>query len=239
MRPGLQARAKAGDGELPEGAEKVRAVEAMFDRIAPRYDALNRIMTLGLDRGWRRRAVRCLALPRRASVLDLGCGTGDLCRELAAAGFAAVGVDRSAGMLAARATGVPMLRADVLELPFPDRSVDGVVSGFVLRNLVSLPGFAAECARVLRRGGRMVLLEVDAPRGPVLRAGHAVYFGRVVPWVGGLLSDAAAYRYLPRSVAYLPDEPELLALLRSVGFPDATKLSCTGGIAQLLIGTKA
>jgi demethylmenaquinone methyltransferase/2-methoxy-6-polyprenyl-1,4-benzoquinol methylase len=235
----LQPGARGGDGKLPEGAEKVRAVETMFNRIAPRYDALNRIMTLGLDRGWRRRAVRCLALPRGAQVLDLGCGTGDLCRELGAAGFVAVGVDRSAGMLAARATEAPIVRADALELPFPERSVDGVVSGFLLRNLVSLGGFVAECARVLRAGGRMVLLEVDAPRSPALRAGHAVYFRRVVPWIGGLLSDAAAYRYLPQSVAYLPDGPELLALLRSVGFPDATKLACTGGIAQLLIGTKA
>ena len=161
---------------LPQGAAKVRAVDAMFDAIAPRYDLLNRVLTFGLDVGWRRRTVRSLDLPAGSRVLDLACGTGDLCRVLAAAGYRAVGVDHSAGMLAAARTGSPLVRGDCLDLPVPDRRVDGLVCGFALRNFRSLDPFLAECARVLRPGGRVALLEVSSPEKPVLRAGHALYF---------------------------------------------------------------
>jgi demethylmenaquinone methyltransferase/2-methoxy-6-polyprenyl-1,4-benzoquinol methylase len=223
---------------LPEGEAKVRAVETMFDRIAPRYDLLNRILTFGMDVGWRRRTVAALGLPRGSRVLDLACGTGDLCRELEAQGYQAVGVDRSAGMLASARTGAPLVRGDALRLPTPDAAVDGIVCGFALRNFVGLGPFFEECARVLRVGGRVALLEVSEPANPVLRFGHSVYFGRVVPLVGSLLSDRAAYRYLPRSVAYLLPEPELLALLAAAGFPDARRTPLSVGIAQLLTGTR-
>jgi demethylmenaquinone methyltransferase/2-methoxy-6-polyprenyl-1,4-benzoquinol methylase len=224
---------------LPEGAEKVRAVETMFDRIAPRYDLLNRLLTFGMDVGWRRRAVRSLGLPAGSKVLDLACGTGDLCRELAASGLRPVGVDRSAGMLAAARTSAPLVRGDALRLPVPDGVVDGIVCGFALRNFLALDPFLAECARVLRRGGRVALLEVAAPVNPVLRTGHSVYFGKVVPLVGGLLSDRAAYRYLPKSVAYLPPGDGLVPLLVDAGFPDARRRLLSVGIAQLLTGTRA
>ncbi|HEX2192547.1 MAG TPA: class I SAM-dependent methyltransferase, partial [Acidimicrobiales bacterium] len=154
---------------LPEGPEKVRAVDRMFDTIAPRYDLLNRLLTFGMDVGWRRRAVRSLALPPGSVVLDLACGTGDLCRELAAAGLRPVGVDRSQGMLAAARTEAALVRGDGLRLPVPDHSVDGVVCGFALRNFVGLEPFFAECARVLRPGGRVGILEVSQPANPVLR----------------------------------------------------------------------
>ena len=224
---------------LPEGAEKVRAVDRMFDTIAPRYDLLNRILTFGMDVGWRKKTVRALALPAGARVLDLACGTGDLCRELSAAGLRPVGVDRSAGMLAAARTTAALVRGDALRLPVPDGSVDGIVCGFALRNFVALPPFLAECARALRPGGRLGLLEVAAPANPVLRAGHSAYFGRVVPLVGGLLSDRAAYRYLPKSVAYLPPGDGIVALLADAGFADAHRRLLSVGIAQLLTGTRA
>ena len=224
---------------LPHGAEKVRAVEGMFDAIAPRYDLLNRLLTFGMDVGWRRRTVRSLGLPGGSVVLDVACGTGDLCRELDAAGHRPLGVDRSAGMLAAAPTRFPFVRGDGLRLPVGDGGVDGVVCGFALRNLVALEPFFAECARVVRPGGRVALLEVSQPANPVLRAGHAVYFERVVPLVGGLVSDRAAYRYLPRSVAYLPPDPELVRLLAAAGFPDARRQALSVGIAQLLTGTRA
>ncbi|MFN2608879.1 MAG: ubiquinone/menaquinone biosynthesis methyltransferase [Acidimicrobiales bacterium] len=239
---------------LPQGAEKVAAVDTMFDTIAPRYDLLNRLLTFGMDVGWRKRAVRDLGLPAGSLVLDLACGTGDLCRVLSTAGLRPVGVDRSAGMLAAaraqplwplrgpgrRArTTAPLVRADGMRLPVPAGAVDGITCGFALRNVVGLEPFFAECARALRPGGRVSLLDVSEPGNPVLRAGHSVYFGRVVPLVGGLISDRDAYRYLPKSLAYLPPGPELLALLAASGFPDARRRVLSVGIAQLLTGTRA
>lgn len=223
---------------LPQGSAKVRAVDAMFDAIAPRYDLLNRVLTFGLDVGWRRRAVRSLDLPAGSRVLDLACGTGDLCRVLEAAGHRVVGVDRSAGMLAAARTRAPLVRGDCLELPVPDAAVDGVVCGFALRNFLSLEPFLAECARVLRPGGRVALLEVSAPENAVLRAGHGLYFGKVVPFVGGLLSDRDAYRYLPDSVAYLPPGSRLVDMLGDAGFGEVRRRPLSTGIAQLLTGTR-
>jgi demethylmenaquinone methyltransferase/2-methoxy-6-polyprenyl-1,4-benzoquinol methylase len=223
---------------LPEGTEKVRAVRAMFDAIAPRYDLVNRIMTFRMDVGWRRRTVRDLGLPSGSRVLDLACGTGDLCRELQARGMRPVGVDLSFGMLAAARTNAPLLQADALRLPARDGSVDGVTCGFALRNLEALPPFLAELARVVRPGGRIGLLEVATPTNPVLRRGHQLYFGRVVPLIGGLLSDPAAYRYLPRSVAYLPPRDELLALIAKAGFADVEHRAMSSGIAQLLTASR-
>ena len=223
---------------LPEGAEKVQAVDTMFDRIAPRYDFLNRLLTFGMDVGWRRRTVAALGLPPGGRILDIACGTGDLCRDLQSLGYVAVGVDRSAGMLAEARTSAPLLRGDGLRLPVGDGAVDGLVCGFALRNFESLGPFFAECARVVRPGGRVALLEVAEPENPFLKYGHSVYFGRVVPVVGGLVSDKAAYRYLPKSVAYLPGPEEMLAMLSSAGFPDARRTTLSVGIAQLLTGTR-
>ncbi|HVM53130.1 MAG TPA: ubiquinone/menaquinone biosynthesis methyltransferase [Acidimicrobiales bacterium] len=223
---------------LPEGDDKVRAVRAMFDTIAPRYDLVNRIMTFGLDVRWRKQATRALALTPGAVVLDIAAGTGDFCRELARAGHRPVGIDLSIGMLAAARTDAPLVQADALALPVPAASADGATCGFALRNLVALEPFFAELARVVRQGGRIALLDVAQPRNPVLRWGHGVYFGTVVPRIGGLLSDPAAYRYLPRSVAYLPPGDELVTMLRAAGFADARRRLLSGGITQLLVGTR-
>jgi demethylmenaquinone methyltransferase / 2-methoxy-6-polyprenyl-1,4-benzoquinol methylase len=224
---------------LPQGEAKVRAVRDMFDAIAPRYDLVNRVMTFRMDVGWRRRTVRALGLSPGSRVLDLACGTGDLCRELSAAGMRPVGVDLSFGMLHHARTSAPLVQADTLRLPAPDGAADGVTSGFALRNVVDLSRFFGETARVLRPGGRVALLEVAEPRNRLLRWGHAVYFGKVVPVIGGWLSDPAAYRYLPKSVAYLPDGDGLVSRLRAAGFEAVERQLLSGGIAQLLTGVRA
>jgi demethylmenaquinone methyltransferase/2-methoxy-6-polyprenyl-1,4-benzoquinol methylase len=223
---------------LPEGDAKVQAVRSMFDAIAPRYDLVNRVMTFRMDVGWRRTSVRRLRLGPGSLVLDLACGTGDFCRELRAHDLVPVGADLSFGMLAAGTTGAPLVQADILRLPVPDASVDGVTCGFALRNLVELEPFFAELARVVRPGGRIALLEVAEPPNRLLRWGHGVYFGTVVPRIGGLLSDPTAYRYLPKSVAYLPEPDELLAMVHRAGFGDTRRDLFSGGISQLLLGTR-
>jgi demethylmenaquinone methyltransferase/2-methoxy-6-polyprenyl-1,4-benzoquinol methylase len=223
---------------LPEGAEKVTAVRQMFDAIAPRYDLVNRVMTFRLDVRWRRTTVKALGLPTGATVLDLASGTGDLCIDLARGGMRPISVDLSFGMLAADRSGAPRVQADILRLPVPDSSVDGVTCGFALRNLVDLPTFFVELARVVRPGGRIALLDVGIPRNRLVRWGNGIWFGKVVPRIGALLSDGAAYRYLPKSVAYLPSEQQMLTDLRQAGFADAAHRQLSGGLTQLLTGTR-
>ncbi len=221
---------------LPTGNEKRRAVRSMFDAIAPRYDLVNRVMTFGLDVRWRRRTVRDLGLPGGSVVADLACGTGDLCRELQRHGIVAVGLDLSMGMLASAKTSSPLLHADILAMPLSDSSVDGATCGFALRNLVDLPEFFAELSRVVRPGGRIALLDAARPTNRILRLGHGFYFGRVVPLIGRLLSDGTAYRYLPKSLVYLPDWETMSADLASAGFEKVERKLFTG--AQLITATR-
>jgi len=223
---------------LPGPGEKARVVRSMFDRISNRYDLVNRVMTFGMDVGWRRRAVAELRLPGDALVADLACGTGDLCDELLADGYRAVGFDFSHGMLRNAGTAAPVVEADVLRLPLADGSVDGATCGFAMRNVTDLAALFAETARVLRPRGRVALLETAQPDGRVLRAGHALYFRRIVPLIGGALSDKEAYRYLPRSTAYLPEPERLLAMLGEAGFVQVERTPLGGGVAQLLLGTR-
>ena len=226
------------DEPLPQGPAKVRAVRHMFDAIAPRYDLVNRVMTLRMDVGWRRATVRSLGLGAGSVVVDVAAGTGDLCREIQAAGYRPVGVDLSWGMLAHARTHAPLVQADALRLPVPDHGVDGATCGFALRNLAELEAFFGELGRVVRPGGRIALLEVAEPANPLLRSGHGVYFTRVMPRLGGLLSDASAYRYLRRSVAYLPSPGAMLDRLRAAGFTAVERQPLSRGIAQLLTGTR-
>ena len=224
---------------LPVGRDKVEAVQSMFDSIAPRYDLVNRVMTFGMDTGWRRASIRALGLRPGDLVLDVACGTGDFCRELEGAGHRVAGVDFSMGMLRAARTDAPLFQADALRLPLRDVSVDAVTCGFALRNVTDVGDLFDELARVVRPGGRIALLEVSQPRSRVLRAGHHVYFHKVVPFIGGILSDRDAYGYLPRSTAYLPPTEDLLERLRAAGFPDAAARSMGLGAVQLLTGTRS
>ena len=224
---------------LPEGDDKRVAVREMFDTIAPRYDLVNRIMTFRLDVRWRRTAVRTLDLAPGATVLDLAAGTGDLCIDLRRAGYQPLAFDLSHGMLRADRSGAPRCQADILRLPVPDASADGVTCGFALRNLTSLEEFFAELARVVRPGGRIALLDVGVPRNRLIRTGYDIHFGKLVPKIGALLSDGPAYAYLPRSVAYLPEPAQMLDMLRAAGFTGANHRRLSGGLTQLLSGTRA
>jgi demethylmenaquinone methyltransferase/2-methoxy-6-polyprenyl-1,4-benzoquinol methylase len=227
------------DEQLPAAAEKAQVVEDMFDRIAPRYDLLNRLLTFRMDVGWRKTAVSSLRLVAGARVLDVACGTGDLCRTLADAGYQPIGADFSAGMLAVARTDAPLVRADATRLPFPDATLDGLTCGFALRNFVELAPVFAECARVLRPRGRIALLDVGEPTSSPARAVHRLWFRNVVPFVGGLLSDRSAYAYLPASTAYLPPRDQLLAIVRAAGFADVEHRTLGAGAAQLITGTRA
>jgi demethylmenaquinone methyltransferase/2-methoxy-6-polyprenyl-1,4-benzoquinol methylase len=224
---------------LPVGDEKRDAVRGMFDAISPRYDLVNRVMTFGLDIGWRRRAVRELRLPEGSLVLDLACGTGDLCRASLHAGYRAFGFDFSHGMLMRARTEAPLVEADILRLPVRGGSADGVTCGFALRNVVSLPAFFAELGRVVRPGGAIALLDASEPHGRLLKAGHTFYFKRLVPVIGGVLSSREAYAYLPRSLAYLPPVSEMIRMLGDAGFTSVRRRELTAGVAQLYVGVRA
>ncbi|MFT5203257.1 MAG: demethylmenaquinone methyltransferase/2-methoxy-6-polyprenyl-1,4-benzoquinol methylase [Candidatus Aldehydirespiratoraceae bacterium] len=221
---------------LPQGDDKREAVRSLFDTIAPRYDLVNRIMTFGLDVRWRRKAVKKLALPPGARILDLACGTGDFCRESRRSGLVPIGVDLSMGMLAAARTEAPLVHGDILQLPLGPATADGATCGFALRNLVELPGFFDELARVIRPGGRISLLDAAEPNNPVLRFGHGIYFGKMVPLIGGLLSNRTAYQYLPKSLAYMPPWPELQSRLASAGFIEIERKVFVG--AHLITATR-
>jgi demethylmenaquinone methyltransferase/2-methoxy-6-polyprenyl-1,4-benzoquinol methylase len=130
------------------------------------------------------------------------------------------------------------VQADILQLPVGDGVADGVTCGFAMRNVVSLEALFQEVARVVRPGGAIALLDASTPDNALLRAGHGLYFGHVVPLIGGLRSDRDAYAYLPRSMAYLPPPPEILAMLRATGFPSARRLQLSGGITQLFVGNR-
>ena len=224
--------------DLPQGDEKAKVVQNMFDAIDPRYDLVNRIMTFRLDTRWRKIAVRKLALTRGARVLDLASGTGDLCIDLRKAGLHPLSFDMSFGMLAADHSNAPRVQADILRLPIASESVDGVTCGFALRNLVDLNVFFHEIARVTKSGGRIALLDVSTPTNPVIRWGNSVYFGKVVPRIGGLLSNRAAYNYLPKSVAYLPAPAQLVDMLQAAGFEHVRHEQLSGGLTQLMHATK-
>ena len=226
------------DQPLPTGADKTASVRAMFDTIAPRYDLVNRVMTFRMDVGWRRRALDLLGLAPGARVLDLATGTGDLAAEMASRGLVPVGADLSFGMLTAAPTPFPRVQADGAALPFPDGALDGATCGFALRNFTDLAATVAELGRVVRPGGRLALLEVAEPPNPLMRMGHGIYFGRVVPVIGGILSNGRAYSYLPRSVEYLPEPAELLDVVRTGGFRDVDRTLLSGGIAQLITATR-
>ena len=224
---------------LPQGTEKTRQVRAMFDAIAGRYELVNHLMTFGLDARWRRRAVRDLRLPPASLVLDIAAGTGDFTRELERQGYRAVATDLSVGMLEAGSGMRARVQANAAELPFATGAFDGVTCGYALRNFTDLRATLVEMGRVVRPGGRISLLEVAEPTSAVLRAGFRIWFRGIVPLVGSLVSDRNAYRYLPKSTAYLPPTDELVAMLRDAGFSSVNHWFVMGGLSQQFLATRS
>jgi demethylmenaquinone methyltransferase/2-methoxy-6-polyprenyl-1,4-benzoquinol methylase len=216
------------------------AVRRMFDRIAPVYDAMNRTMTAGLDRRWRRATAEAVVRPGDR-VLDACCGTGDLALAAARAGGRVTGLDFSERMLERARRKAPQLewvRGDLLALPFPDGSFGAATVGFGVRNVESLERALSELRRVLRPGGRVGILEITRPRGP-LALFYRFWFDGVVPLLGKVLPGGAAYTYLPASVRRFPGPDELAASLRSAGFEDVTYRLFAGGIVALHTGAAA
>ena len=219
-------------GRLP--AEGVRA---MFDRIAPVYDAMNRTMTAGLDRRWRRATAEAVVEPGN-TVLDACCGTGDLAIACAQAGGRVTGLDFSEGMLERARRKAPELEwvhGDVLELSFEDASFDAATVGFGVRNVEDLDRALGELRRVLRRGGRLGILEITRPRG-LLAPFYRLWFDGVVPLLGKLLPGGSAYTYLPASVRRFPSPEALAELMVRSGFENVRYRLFAGGIVALHTG---
>ena len=213
------------------------AVRTMFDRIAPVYDAMNRIMTAGLDRRWRR--ITAEAVVREGdAVLDAACGTGDLALADAKAGGRVTGLDFSERMLERarrKGPGLEWVQGDALALPFPDASFDAATVGFGVRNLDDLEAGLRELRRVLKPGGRLGVLEITRPRGP-LRVFYSLWFDRIVPLLGKVLPGGAAYTYLPASVRRFPGPDDLAELLARTGFAQVEYRTFAGGIVALHTG---
>ena len=216
------------------------AVRTMFDRIAPVYDVMNRAMTAGLDRRWRTETARAVVSPGDR-VLDACCGTGDLAIAAQRAGGRVTGLDFSEPMLErarAKSGEVEWIQGDALALPFADGSFDAATVGFGVRNLEDLEAGLRELRRVLRPGGRVGILEITRPRGP-LRPFYKLWFDGLVPLAGKLLPGGSAYTYLPASVRRFPGARELAELMQTVGFEQVDYRLFGGGIVALHSGVAA
>ncbi|MCS7079650.1 MAG: bifunctional demethylmenaquinone methyltransferase/2-methoxy-6-polyprenyl-1,4-benzoquinol methylase UbiE [Chloracidobacterium sp.] len=232
-----------------QGAEKARRIQAMFAGIAPTYDQLNRWLSLNIDQHWRRAAVREAAEALRrpgAIALDICCGTADLAIELGRLA-PTIGVDFCRPMLVrglekVRRSGRPvrLLAGDALALPFADASFDVATVAFGIRNVVDLDGALAEMHRVLKPGGKAVILEFSHPVVPGLKQLFGFYFTRILPAIGNAVSRSGyAYSYLPASVQHFPDQATLAAHMTRAGFRDVRWRNLSGGIAALHTGVKA
>jgi demethylmenaquinone methyltransferase/2-methoxy-6-polyprenyl-1,4-benzoquinol methylase len=214
------------------------AVRTMFDRIAPVYDAMNRVMTAGLDVRWRRLAAAA-AVQKGDRVLDAACGTGDLAIADAKAGAASVtGLDFSEQMLARARRKAPLewVQGDMLALPFDDASFDAATVGFGVRNVADLELALRELRRVLRPGGRLAILEITQPRG-AMKPFYSLWFDSIVPLLGKVLPGGSAYTYLPASVKRFPTAEKLTELLRTCGFAEVRFRLLGGSIVALHTGT--
>lgn len=223
-------------------------VRTMFDRIAPIYDAMNRVMTAGLDDRWRRSAVRATALRAGGSVVDVACGSGALTRPLARAvgsRGAVVGIDVSGPMLRVAARRPPVAgsapiryrEGDALALPEADDAFDAATIAFGLRNVADYRSCLAEMARVTRPGGRLVVLELAAPTRGMARFAAATWFDRMLPIVGRLAGGGSAYQYLPSSVRAYPRPADIAELMREVGLQDVAWRPLALGMVTLHVAT--
>jgi demethylmenaquinone methyltransferase/2-methoxy-6-polyprenyl-1,4-benzoquinol methylase len=216
------------------------AVRSMFDRIAPVYDAMNRIMTAGLDQRWRRLTAQAVVRPGDR-VLDACCGTGDLALACERAGGRVTGLDFSEPMLdraRRKSASVAWVHGDLLGLPFEDASFDAATVGFGVRNVSDLPRALSELRRIVRRGGRVAILEITRPEG-VLAPFYRLWFDRLVPRLGRLLPGGSAYTYLPASVRRFPGPDELADLMQAAGFTGTRYRLLAGGIVALHVGEAA
>ena len=221
------------------GTLEPTAVQGMFDRIAPVYDVMNRVMTAGLDQRWRKLAVREVVWPGDR-VLDACCGTGDLAVEAERRGGRVVGLDFSPRMLERARTKsgtIEWIQGDALALPFPDGDFDAATVGFGVRNLADLESGLKELARVLRPGGKLAVLEITRPRG-LLKPFFRLWFDVLVPLAGRVLPGGKAYTYLPASVRRFPGPDDLSALFESAGFADVHYKLVGGGVVALHVGIK-
>jgi demethylmenaquinone methyltransferase/2-methoxy-6-polyprenyl-1,4-benzoquinol methylase len=217
-----------------------RAVQMMFDGIAPTYDTLNRVLSLGIDQSWRRRAVAALGDVTGKPVLDICAGTLDLSAILAKAGARVIATDFSQPMLVSgrHKTPVPVVRADALRLPFADGAFAGAICGFGLRNLDDTYAGLEEMRRVLGRGGRLVVLDFFRPRHFVTRAVQTIYNQQVLPLVGGVVSgDRSAYRYLAESIDRFATRIDVESLCRAAGFSEAHGQDLTLGVASMVVAS--
>jgi demethylmenaquinone methyltransferase/2-methoxy-6-polyprenyl-1,4-benzoquinol methylase len=223
---------------------------AMFDKIAARYDAMNRVLSFGLDRRWRRRTVRALALGDHPRVLDLATGTGDLAIDLARMHPDAqvIGLDPSHEMLAVARKKlarrrlddrVTLVRGDAQHLPYRDGEVDAATIAFGIRNVPDRPRALAEMARVVRPGGRVAILELGEPRRGVLARAARFHTRHVVPRLGALLSGAREYRYLQRSIAAFPSSAEFAEVMQRAGLHVIEVVPLTFGVCTLYVATPA
>jgi demethylmenaquinone methyltransferase/2-methoxy-6-polyprenyl-1,4-benzoquinol methylase len=231
---------------LPSASEKRSYVRQMFADIAPRYDLMNRLMTLGRDQVWRRTVVRLCNLPAGGRLLDVATGTGDIAYEAlrSDASLQAVGIDLTREMMLAGqgkhpGLSFPFAEGDALALPFADGAFDAACSGFMMRNVVNIRAAFAEQARAVRPGGRVVCLEITLPRTPVFGQLFRFYFFKVVPLVGGLISGRReAYTYLPHSALAFPRPQELARIMASVGLRDVHYRLAMFGTVAVHWGTK-
>ncbi len=239
-------------GELPVGklTEKGRNIRDMFDAIAPRYDLLNRLLSLGIDRRWRSFAVGRLQIPPGGKVLDVASGTGDVALEIAARTPDSVritGEDFTPGMLircrekirrSPFAHRIELVNAPCEAMPHPSGIFNGVTIAFGIRNVVDRPAGLREMNRVLKPGGRAVILEFSNPRSRFFRFLYHVYFRRVLPMIGGLFSRRSAYQYLPDSVLEFPDRETFKAMMADAGFTELEHHDLTFGIATVFVGVR-
>lgn len=232
-------------GQKKSAEDHARRVREMFARISPRYDLLNHLLSVNVDKRWRRRVVKKLQplLAANARLLDVGCGTGDLSIELFEKTAAqVVGIDFCRPMLdlaSKKAPRLPFIEGDALRLPFADASFDGITIGFALRNLSNVDAGLAELKRVLKPQGVVAILEFSQPTVPGFRELVRFYYWRLLPWIGGSLTGSRnAYEYLPASIARFPDQETLATMMRAAGFEKVEFENLSGGIAALHMGRR-